>query len=132
MKKILYVAVFCLTFIITDSLFNKHDVNINLGDQLEKSVAFNEVTVEGNKIVLKENSNLYYVAYFDNDTYKVYSYMFLNNKEEYLEKYIQYNKNIVDYDYDNYMIKVFINEGYENFDKVINLLKSNSYLEIIY
>ena len=110
-----------------------------LGDVNDYVFSFNEVTIPYEKIVLFDNRGLdqveYYVINFYGDQHVIYHYYFLGNRENYLNKYAKLSAKVIDYNYDEFMIKTIENISYENYDEVMTLLgdslRSNA-LYIIY
>ena len=101
--------VFVISIYIVGSL-NGNFVNEEyLGDYEDYVFLFDEKTVEGKKIVLFDNRGIqhvqYYVLEFTGEQYIYYTYYFVGNHDEYVKKYALVKDKVVDYNYDNYMIK---------------------------
>lgn len=126
-KFLLYSMLFAIFFVAFDRIkYKTEEIN---GDILEYVYNFNEKSIEGEKIVLLDNRELdsiqYYVYEFSSSQYVVYGYCFMNSKDRYLKKYEELKENIVDYDFEQYMIKTInlINNG--TYNDVMELLKDD-------
>lgn len=135
MKKIiLCFAVLALVYVGFDS-FNSYEEEVNLGD---KEVVFNEKTILGEKLVLTNNAvgyDNYYVIRFFNNNFIIHYYCYLENKEEYIKVYSELSGNIVDYNYDDFMIRSVLGTGnmsYNDFYNEYTELINNNTFSVIY
>lgn len=124
MKKVfLYCGIF-LIIIGLILIISQNDKN-NYADELNEELygdyindefinddyifSFDEVTIPNEKLVIYDNSNLdylrYYVIVFTGDQYIQYVYNFMRNHDQYIEKFKELSPSIVDYNYDELMIK---------------------------
>jgi len=124
-KGILYFAVFVFSFAVFYSFTNDSEEEVLLGDVSGNIISFNEVT-SSDKIVLFDNQESdyikYYVIEFYGDEYAIYTYYYLDNHNDYVNKYAEVSKLIVDYNYNEFMIKTLDATGYESYDEVMSLL----------
>lgn len=107
----------------------------NYGDK----ITFEEKTEVGKKLVFSNNlfgyENYYVIRFTNNGAYIVHSYYYLNNKEEYINQYRNVYNRIVDYNYDNFMIRTVDGSGSLSYDEFYNLyqdLFNNGTYTIIY
>ena len=118
-------------------MFEKEEV---LGDYaVNPVVKFNEKTVKGNKLVLFDNRGTghatYYVFEFTGNKYIAYTYHYMSTHEEYVNVYQELSSKIVDYNYQEYMIKTLDNIGNGNFLEAKESLSSlieNNELVLVY
>jgi len=135
MKKIILCFVVLVLVYIGINSFNNYKREKNFGD---KSVSFNEKTILGEKLVLKNNTvdyDNYYVISFFNGNYIIHNYCYLNNREEYLDVYRELSNVIVDYNYNDLMIRSVLGTGnlsyYDFYLEYTDLFNNNS-LSVIY
>lgn len=130
MKKIVvYITVLVViilgVFVFVDLTKNKNLSNNELGekpagDRDDYVFSFDEITIANKKIVAFDNTVSdyikYYVIEFSGDKYISYSYYFLKSHDQYIKKYGELSSTIVDYNYEQFMIKSLdvISEGTYN------------------
>ena len=131
MKKIcLYLTVFVVTFIGISFFVPKEEKQENLGDnetiygdREDYGFNFNEKTIINEKIVAFDNTSTDYVRYFvvefSNNQYVSYSYYFLKSHNQYLDVYNEHVKTVVDYNYDELMLKTLDDISYATYDEFI-------------
>lgn len=137
MKKVIFYFILFGVFFIGFSSFNQDNNREELlGDVNEYVFSFEEVTIPNEKIVMFDNRGLdsieYYVIEFYGTQYAVYHYYFLENKENYLNKYVEESSHIVDYNYDEFMIKTIEFVGDETYDEVMSLLENSLQSNALY
>lgn len=120
MKKVfLTIIMICVVFLAINKT-EKPLVFQNYGD-IE---GFKEKSIENEKIVLFDNSGTtysrYYTYYFTGDNYILYSNYYLIDKDQYMEMYKNNVEKIVDYNYDNLMIKTIEEIGESNYYTILN------------
>ena len=142
MKKIfLYLTVFVVTFIgvsffvpLEEKQENLGDNETIYGDREDYGFNFNEKTIINEKIVAFDNTSTDYVRYFvvefSNNQYVSYSYYFLKSHNQYLDVYNEHVKTVVDYNYDELMLKTLDDISYATYDEFIyniqELIEDNS------
>lgn len=117
MKKIvifigLFAIIFCAYYII-----NSKKENVSYGDKVE----FVEKTIPGKKLVFYDNQvnfkNYYVVNFTDNGNYIKHGYYYLNNKKQYLNSYQGLYDMVVDYNYNNFLIRTVEDSGIATYDE---------------
>ena len=150
MKKILLflmlfvVTFFGVSFFVSqeekNEKFEKTDNNeVIYGDKEDYVFSFNEKTIPNEKIVAFDNTNADYIKYFVveffDEQFISYSYHFLKNHEQYLQVYEELIPNVVDYNYEEFMLKTLDDISYATYDEFIyniqELIDNNS-IYIIY
>lgn len=136
MKKIvLYITVFIVTFFSVSMIMNfineKDVLESNeevVGDREDYVFSFDEVTIPNKKIVAFDNTDIDYIRYFviefSGDQFISYSYYFLKGHIQYVEKYSELASTVVDYNYDEFMIKTLDGISDGTYDEVINNAQS--------
>lgn len=115
MKKIILCLVVIALVYVGIRGFNSYGKEDNYGD---KSISFNEKTILGEKLVLKDNTvdyDSYYVVRFFNSNYIIHNYCYMDNKEEYLNVYSELSSKIVDYNYNDLMIRSVLETGHMSY-----------------
>lgn len=154
MKKVfLYCGIF-LIIIGLILIISQNDKN-NYADELNEELygdyindefinddyifSFDEVTIPNEKLVIYDNSNLdylrYYVIVFTGDQYIQYVYNFMRNHDQYIEKFKELSSSIVDYNYDELMIKNVDLIDYGTYDQFLINIKDildNNMAYVIY
>lgn len=154
MKKVfLYCGIF-LIIIGLILIISQNDKN-NYADELNEELygdyindefinddyifSFDEVTIPNEKLVIYDNSNLdylrYYVIVFTGDQYIQYVYNFMRNHDQYIEKFKELSSSIVDYNYDELMIKNVDLIDYGTYDQFLVNIKDildNNMAYVIY
>lgn len=135
MKKIVLCLVVLALVYVGIRGFNSYGKEDNYGD---KSISFNEKTILGEKLVLKDNTvdyDSYYVVRFFNGNYIIHNYCYLDNREEYLDVYSKLASKIVDYNYNDLMIRSVLGTGhmsyYDFYVEYTDLINNNSF-SVIY
>lgn len=136
MKKIvLYITVFVVTFFSVSMIMNFVNENKVLenneeelvGDKDDYVFSFDEVTIPNQKIVAFDNTDIdyirYYVIEFSGEQFILYNYYFLKGHTQYMEKYSELSSNIVDYNYDEFMIKTIETISYGTYNEIIDDLQ---------
>jgi len=135
MKKIILCFVVLVLVYIGINSFNNFDNEENYGD---KVISFNEKTILGKKLVLKNNTvdyDSYYVVRFFNNNYIIHNYCYLDSKEEYFDVYRELSGMIVDYNYNDLMIRSVLETGnlsYYDFYRGYTELINNNSFSVIY
>lgn len=119
MKKFwLYFAVFALAFVAC------HKVVYTQMDSIfaDTSDEFAEVTVEGEKLVFKDNTedfSKYYVVTFteDEDYYVEEVYMYFDNYDLFVTNFNGLFDNVVYYDTDKLMLVAYTGDGESSYDE---------------
>ena len=106
------------------------------GDMIDHEHRVDDVTIEGNKLVYKDNSVRYtkYVIlqYAGNtDKYTEDTYYWFNNINEYQENFRNLVDSRIDYNPETLMIRTMSGIKERPWDEVMNELKGNSYIKII-
>lgn len=100
----------------------------NYGDRGDYVFAFDEVTVPNSKIVAFDNTGNDYIRYFviefTGNEYILYSYYFLKDHNQYLEMYDKLVKTIVDYNYEEYMLKSLDDISLGTYSEIINNMQT--------
>lgn len=135
MKKIVLCFTVLALFYVGINSLNSYGKEETYGD---KGVIFNEKTILGNQLVIKSNIhnyNNYYVIRFFNNNYIVHHYCYLDDMEEYVNMYRELTGKIVDYNYDDLMIRSVLTTGnmsyYDFYDEYIDLINNESF-SVIY
>lgn len=135
MKKIVLCLVVLALVYVGIRGFNSYGKEDNYGD---KSISFNEKTILGEKLVLKDNTvdyDSYYVVRFFNDNYILHYYNYFDNKNDYINMYRDLGNNIVDYNYNDLMIRSVLETGhmsyYDFYLEYTDLINNNSF-SVIY
>lgn len=136
----LYVCVFAISFMAFHKVAAPIITTPILGDTEETyNISFDLVTEADSRLVLFDNRGLenitYYVYEFTGDQYVAYTYTYLANEELYAEYYAEHATQIVDYNYDECMIKTLDDVDYGTFDTVMEMLSdqiSNNTLYVVY
>lgn len=132
MKRVLlYLGIAVLTFCCVGSVWlfmeKQNTKEENLGDVNDYVFSFDEVTIPNKKIVGFDNSGLdylkYYVIEFTGEKYISYAYYFMGNHDKYIEKYKELVGSIVDYNYQEYMIKVIDTIDYGTYDEYLSSIQ---------
>lgn len=137
MKKIiLYFMVFVMSFYLVGSISGNFYQEEILADYEEYVFSFDEKTIIGNKIVAFDNRGLehiqYYVLEFTGEKYIGYTYYFVGNHEEYMAKYEEVSSKIVDYNYEQYMIKTLDYIGDGTYYDIMNDLEEVIEEDVLY
>ncbi len=126
------IILFIFAFII---LINKQKENNNLADIIDNK--FYTRTVLNKQIVVRDLSAIYpkyFVFYFDNtdNTYFVHSFNYYQTDSQYELEFYNHLKNIIDYNYSDYMIRYFYDNGIGNYNSVIDeigiIINSDNYI----
>lgn len=120
-----YLLIFLVSCVYFQGVYFPLEKEEMLGDVYHTvdEISFNEVTTEGKKIVLFDNRGLdnikYYVFVFSGNEYVLYAYNYMNTHYEYLDMYRSLVGEIVDYNYDEYMIQSVSGYGEGTFDDIL-------------
>lgn len=84
---------------------------------------FEEKTIVGEKLVfyndLNDGSRCYYVIKFTpSGSYIMHCYYYLNNKEQYIDLYTSLNDLVVDYNYQDLMIRTVESSGLGTYNEI--------------
>ena len=115
------IILFVFAFII---LIDKQNER-NMGDVY--SSVFGVTPIANERIVARDLNSIYpkyYVVYCDNtdDSYIIHSFNYYQNKEQYELEFSRLYKDIVDYDYENNMIRYVYSSGYDSYNELLNNL----------
>lgn len=128
MKKIFFCCgIAVLTFLCVAGVWlfmeNEKPKEEMLGDVQDYVFSFDEVTIPNEKLVIFDNNNLdylkYYVVEFTGEKYISYSYYFMGSHDKYIEKYKEFASSIVDYNYQEYMIKTIDSIEYGTYSEYL-------------
>ena len=133
-KVILCFAILVLVYVGINS-FNSYGKEESYGDN---GISFKEKTILGEKLVLKNNTvdyDSYYVVRFFNGNYIIHNYCYFDNREEYIAVYRELSSMIVDYNYNDLMIRNVLETGqmsyYDFYLEYAELINNNSF-SVIY
>ncbi len=109
---------------------------VNTGDMIDNEHRIDDVTVDGDKLVYKDNSvkyNKYVILdYVVNTNYYVEdTYYWFNTEEEYQENFRNLSDTRIDYNSETLMIRTMSNIKDRPWDEVLNELKGNGNIRII-
>ncbi len=109
---------FAFTFIILISKQNEG----RHGDVY--SSLFNVTPIINERMVAKDLNAIYpryFVVYFDNtdNTYIMHTFNYYQNKNQYDLEFNRLSETIVDYDYENYMIRTIYQKGYGSYNDLL-------------
>ena len=136
-KIIFYIMLFGVFFLAFNNQNILEEDNDYYADEEEYRFVFDEATIEGEKLVLfddtSDNEIRYYVYNFTENQCIKYTYYFLGSEEEYYDKYEVVSEYVVDYSEPDYMLKTLdsveeytYNEILDSYQEDINL--SNVYV----
>ena len=109
---------------------------VNTGDIIDNEHRIDDVTIDGDKLVYKDNSvryNKYVILdYVVNTNYYVEdTYYWFNTKEEYQENFRNLSSTRIDYNSETLMIRTMSDIKERPWDDVLNELKGNGNIRII-
>lgn len=136
-KVVLGLVVLAFVFVAVYEVNNMNSENSNYADKIAR---FDEKTIVGEKLVfyddLNDGSRCYYVIRFTpNGNYIMHCYYYLNTQEQYINLYTNLYDLVVDYSYENLMIRTVESSGTGTYNELFNIyqgLFNNGNYVVIY
>lgn len=109
---------------------------VNTADMIDNEHRVDDVTIDGNKLVYKDNSvryNKYVILQYAGNTnkYTEDTYYWFNTEEEYKENFRNLSDIRIDYNPETLMVRTMSGIKEKPWDDMMNELKSKSNIQII-
>ena len=114
----------------------RNNEEANMGDMIDNEHRVDDVTIDGNKLVYKDNSvryNKYVILQYAGNTnkYTEDTYYWFNTEEEYKENFSNLSDIRIDYNPETLMVRTMSGIKEKPWDDMMNELKSKSNIQII-